>query len=61
MLSDMASMSYDIGALVKGWCYLHTWEMGLVEGEIEVPADLSKEDSEEEEEEEEEEDMTLKE
>ena len=32
MLSDMASMSYDLRALVEGQNYLRTWEMGLVEG-----------------------------
>ena len=65
MLSDMASLSYDIGVLVEGQHYLHTWEMGPVEGDIEVLVDSSEEDledlEEEEEEEEDEEDMTLKE
>jgi len=57
MALDMASMAYDLGVLVEGWHYLCTWEMGPVEGEIEVPAEPSKE----EEEEEDEKDMTLKE
>ena len=51
MLLDMALISYDLSALVEGQCYLHTQEMGLVEGKIEVPAESSEED----------EDMTLKE
>ena len=65
MLSDMALMSYDLGALVKGRHYLRTQEMGPVEGKIKVPAESSEEDSDSEEEEEEEdegeEDMTLRE
>jgi len=46
-LSDLASMSYDLGALVEGRRYLRTWEMGPVEGESEVSVGLSEEDSEE--------------
>jgi len=65
VLSDMASMSYDLGALVKGRQYLHMQEMGPVEGESEVSVESSEEDSEDsedsEEEENEDEDMTMKE
>ena len=69
-LLDLASMSYDLGALVKGRWYLRTWEMGPVEGESEVSVGSSEEDSEDsedseesedEEDEESEDDMTMKE
>ena len=57
MAMDLTSMAYTLGVLVEGWHYLCTREMGLVEGETEVPV----EPSEDEEEEEEDKNMTLKE
>jgi len=47
MARDMASLAYDLGALVEGQHYLRTWEMGPVEGKAEVPVVLSEEESEE--------------
>ena len=33
---DLSSLAYDLESMVEGWQYLHTWEMGPVEGETEV-------------------------
>jgi len=58
----MASMSYNLGALVEGRQFLHMREMGPVEGESKVPVESSEEDLEDSEDsEDEDEDMTMKE
>jgi len=56
MADELSSLAFDLELLVKGQQYLHTWEMGLAEGDTKVTVEPREEDAEEQEV-----DMTLRE